>query len=108
MIELNNLAKYSSSQIEGMLKQHKRIRSKYWILVIIFSTLMSVTAALAIIASCLYAFKYNGNYAMYYLSISSSIIFGVFLILFFVFFALHHQQNIVIRKINAYLKNQKK
>ena len=108
MIELNNLAKYSSTQIEGMLKQHKRIRSKYWILVIIFSTLMSVTGALSIISACLYAFQYHENYAMRYVAIITCGLFVAFLILFFVFFGLHYQQTIVLRKINNFLKNQKK
>ena len=85
MFELNNLAKYSLSQIEGELKQVKRLRAKYWLYVVIFVTFASVLSAVAIVSVCLYAFKYTNDITMY-LAIASGTCAVVFWVLFFIYF----------------------
>ncbi|MCQ2794590.1 MAG: hypothetical protein MJ214_00010 [Bacilli bacterium] len=107
MFELNNLAKYSKSQIEGELKQDKRLRAKYWLYVVIFVTFASVLTAIAIISTNLYCFYYLNNITMY-LAITSGTCAVVFWILFFIYFALNMKEGKVIKILESYLKNNKK
>lgn len=107
MIELNNLAKYSNSQIEGELKQVKRLRAKYWLYVVIFVTFASVLTAVAIVSTCLYVFHYH-NEATEYLAVASGTAAVVFWVLFFIYFALNMKENKTVKVLDTYLKNNKK
>lgn len=107
MFELNNLAKYSLSQIEGELKQVKRLRAKYWLYVVIFITFASVLTALAIISTFLYVFRYLDNVTKY-LAISSGVCAVVFWVLFFIYFALNMKEVKTVKVLESYLKNNKK
>ena len=107
MFELNNLAKYSVSQIEGELKQVKRLRAKYWLYVVIFVTFASVLTAIAFVSVFLYAFYYFNSITMY-LAISSGTAAGVFWVLFFIYFALNMKEIKTVNILETYLKNKKK
>lgn len=107
MFELNNLAKYSSSQIEGELKQVKRLRAKYWLYVVIFVTFASVLTAIAIISTNLYIFYYLNDITMY-LAIASGACAVVFWVLFFIYFAFNMKENKTVKVLESYLKNNKK
>lgn len=108
MINLNNLAKYSLNQIDGQLKQAKK---RYQIFRIWTFTFLAFTLAfmvVAIVSLTLYILHARGNYLMFYLTISSSVIFGIFLVLFLIFLALNIKQNLKsIKILDTYLKAKK-
>lgn len=107
MFELNNLAKYSISQIEGELKQVKHLRAKYWLYVVIFITFASVLTAIAIISTCLYVMYYH-NMATEYLAVASGAAAVVFWVLFFIYFAFNMKESKTVKILDDYLKKNKK
>lgn len=106
MFELNNLAKYSLSQIEGELKQLKRLRAKYWLYVVIFVTFASVLTAGAIASTCVYAFYYScTDDITKYIAVAAGVCAAVFWALFFIYFALNAKEGKNIKIVDTYLKN---
>ncbi len=108
MFDINKIDKYSLSQLEGELKQAKRLRAKYWLYVVIFVTFASVLTAVAIISTNLYCFYNSDLLLTMYLAISSGIVAVIFWVLFFIYLALNSRQLNIIKKLDTYLKSKKK